>query len=253
MGSKGGIVFDRQWPWPIFCSRRGIMVAGLSLLLILGACQTTTSDGSMALPAPSVRPAQLPAAQTVRYVIRPDLSELRFLVFRAGTLARLGHSHVVQANNIQGEIHLAQAIRQSSFSLVLPVADFRVDDESSRLEEGEEFAKLPDAEAIAGTTRNMLGEKVLDAARYPNIEIESLALDGPDWGPDIAVRIKLHGVEREMTVPTAIERNGEQLVVTALFSVNQSDFGITPLSGLGGAVQVANTLRVRMRLVARKA
>lgn len=56
-----------------------------------------------------------------------------------------------------------------------------------------------------------------------------------------------------MTVPTAIERNGEQLVVTALFSVNQSDFGITPLSGLGGAVRVANTLRVRMRLVARKA
>ena len=146
-----------------------------------------------------------------------------------------------------------QSCKAKAAALVLPVADFRVDDESSRLEEGEEFAKLPDAEAIAGTTRNMLGEKVLDAARYPNIEIESLALDGPDWGPDIAVRIKLHGVEREMTVPTAIERNGEQLVVTALFSVNQSDFGITPLSGLGGAVQVANTLRVRMRLVARKA
>ena len=112
---------------------------------------------------------------------------------------------------------------------------------------------LPDDEAIAGTTKNMLGEKVLDAVSFPQIEIGSLALSGPAWGPDITVRIKLHGVEREITVPTAIDNSGEQLVATAFFSVYQSDFGITPLSVLGGAIQVANTVRVRMRLVAKRA
>ncbi|MBK7565125.1 MAG: YceI family protein [Propionivibrio sp.] len=178
---------------------------------------------------------------------------MRFLVYRAGALARLGHSHVVQAGTIKGEIHLAPDIRQSSFSLVLPIADFKVDAAESRAEEGEEFSVLPDDEAIAGTTKNMLGEKVLDAVSFPQIEIGSLALSGPAWGPDITVRIKLHGVEREITVPTAIDNSGEQLVATAFFSVNQSDFGITPLSVLGGAIQVANTVRVRMRLVAKRA
>lgn len=135
----------------------------------------------------------------------------------------------------------------------MPVADFKVDTEASRAEEGEEFSVLPDDEAIAGSTKSMLGEKVLDAAHFPKIEIGSLALSGPAWGPDITVRIKLHGVEREITVATAIDNSGEQLVATAFFSVNQSDFGITPLSILGGAIQVADTVRVRLRLVAMKA
>lgn len=244
--------FISRLSWPSTRGGPAFLVAGLSLLL-LGSCQTPPRSDGAALPVPRVQSAENPATQTVRYVIRSDLSDVRFLVYRAGALARLGHSHVVQARNIQGEIDLAADIRQSSFSLVLPVADFKVDVEASRAEEDEEFSVLPDDDAIAGTTKNMLGEKVLDAVNFPQIEIQSLALSGPAWGPDIAVRIKLHGVEREITVPTAIDNTGEQLLVTAFFSINQSDFGITPLSVFGGAIQVANTVRVRMRLVARKA
>ena len=82
------------------------------------------------------------------------------------------------------------------------------------------------------------------------MEIASVALNGPAWGMDVTVRIKFHGVEREIVVPTVVDRNGQKLLVTALFSINQSDFGIVPMSVLGGAIQVANTVRVRMRIVA---
>lgn len=251
-GMKESDTFHFLLSWPAARGGPSFLAVGLSLLL-LGSCQTPPSNEGAARPVTRVRSAEKFAAQTVRYVIRSEQSDVRFLVYRAGALARLGHSHVVQAGTIKGEIHLAPDIRQSSFSLVLPIADFKVDAAESRAEEGEEFSVLPDDEAIAGTTKNMLGEKVLDAVSFPQIEIGSLALSGPAWGPDITVRIKLHGVEREITVPTAIDNSGEQLVATAFFSVNQSDFGITPLSVLGGAIQVANTVRVRMRLVAKRA
>ena len=108
-------------------------------------------------------------------------------------------------------------------------------------------------EAIAGTARNMLGEKVLDAARFPTIEIGSVALNGPARGMDVTARIRLHGVEREIVVPTAVENSGNTLVMTAFCSINQTDFGITPMSVLGGGLQVADTVKVQMRLVAGKA
>jgi hypothetical protein len=93
---------------------------------------------------------------------------------------------------------LAPELRRSSFSIELPVKDFLVDDAKARLDEGEEFSPQPDGEAIAGTATNMLGEKVLDAKKFPVIAIESVGFNGPDWAMDIALRIRMHGVEREI-------------------------------------------------------
>lgn len=219
-------------------------------LLCLAACQISPEQPSSAPQASPVPSRAAIAEETVRYQILSDLSDVRFLVFRAGPFAKLGHNHVVQAKNIRGEIRLSSDIRQSSLFIEIPVRDFHIDGEEARLDEGAEFFPQPDDEAIAGTARNMFGERVLDAAQYPTIEIASVALNGPAWGMDVTVRIKFHGVEREIVVPTVVDRNGQKLLVTALFSINQSDFGIVPMSVLGGAIQVANTVRVRMRIVA---
>ena len=60
----------------------------------------------------------------------------------------------------------------------------------------------------------------------------------------------MHGIEREILVPTAIEYQRDTLVVTATFTVKQSDFGIVPMRVLGGALQVDDPVKVRMRIVA---
>lgn len=222
-------------------------------LLLLGACQTPPVSPS-ATPALPGRPAAPPlAAAATRYAIRSELSDLRFLVYRAGALAHLGHNHVIQARTIEGEIDLADDFPRSRFSLSLPVADFAVDAPAARAVEGEDFAQTPEADAIAGTRRNMLGEKVLDAARFPRIDIGSVRMRGPPWAPDVTLRITLHGVAREISVPVAIVRHDGRLVATAVFEVKQSDFGITPLSVFGGALAVADRVKVRMRVVALKA
>ncbi|MFT3850725.1 MAG: YceI family protein [Propionivibrio sp.] len=222
------------------------------MLFCLASCQTQPEQRVAELHASRDLPRAAAVANAIRYEILPERSDIRFLVYRAGALARLGHNHVVQAKGIRGEIFLAPDVRQSQFSISLPVNAFQVDAEAARMEEGGEFRPMPDAEAIAGTTRNMLGEQVLDAANYPTVEISSVASTGPDWGLDVTARIRMHGVEREILIPAAIEYQRDTLVVTAMFSVKQSDFGIVPMRVLGGALQVDDLVRVRMRVVAGK-
>ncbi|MBE9610082.1 YceI family protein [Chitinilyticum piscinae] len=226
-----------------------VALLGCSLLL---ACQTPTASLSQPATAAAISTDRAVIPAGVAYAIIPEASELRLLVYRAGPLARLGHNHVIRSNDLQGDIVVAEDLRQSQFRLRIPVAAFRVDEPQARQEEGQEFAILPDDEAIAGTTRNMLGERVLDAGRYPEIRIESLALSGPDWGLDATLHITLHGVSRIQTIPVAIEREGKTLHATALFTIRQREFGITPLSVLGGGLSVDDAVRVRLRLVARQ-
>lgn len=231
---------------------RPLSLVVVTLLTLLAACQSPTPNPAASTPnsAPQTQAATPPQAEPYR--IREDLSDVRFLVYRAGPLARLGHNHVIQARRLQGQVWLAPEFRDSTMRLVLPVAGFVVDNAEARHEEGADFSTEPDEDAIAGTRRNMLGEKVLDAGRYPEIVITSTSITGPEWQPDIGLRIRLHGVERELSVPVALDRQKNRLIATAAFTIRQSDFGITPLAVLGGGLQVADAVRVRLRLIATK-
>ena len=81
---------------------------------------------------------------------------------------------------------MAADFHQSHFWLVIPVASLQVDVAKARSVEGEDFAKLPDAEAIAGTTKNMFGGQGLEigddvtcsycfATAYPTLGASSIS------------------------------------------------------------------------------
>ena len=229
-------------PWmPIFL--------GIGLLAVAG-CQTTPSAPSPTSMAAEKALPPLNTAGASHYRLRAELSDVRFLVYKAGALSAFGHNHVIQAKSIHGDIYLAKDFQQSGFELTLPVKDFEVDAPAARSAEGADFASQPSPQAVEGTHQNMLGAAELDVARYPDIHLRSVVLTGPDWGPDLTVRITLHGVERDVTLPVSIEHCDDQLVVVGAFDVLQSDFGIRPLSLFGGGLQVADRVRIRFRLVA---
>ncbi len=232
--------------------RQALLLSCLGLAgILLAACQTapTAPHGTQVLaPLPP-----LPVQGTAHYAIDAKLSDVRFLVYRAGALASFGHNHVIQAQDIRGDVYLADDFQASGFSLSLPVAAFVVDDPKARSVEGPDFAKQPSDPAIDGTRKNMLSEALLDVVHYPEVHIRSVQLLGPDWGPDARVRIELRGVAQDVSVPISVERNGDTLSVHGAFEIKQSDFGIKPFSVLGGGLQVADTLRIRFHLVAQKA
>lgn len=238
----GGAVIHRRSAW--------LRALAVSIALSLAACATPP-------PAPEISPTALPdlpaaPAQAVRYTVSADESDLRIVVYRAGRVAALGHNHVARAGGLSGHVDLAPDVHRSVFTLSVAVAEFEVDPPEARRDEGEAFSKMPPPAAIEGTTRNMLGKRVLDAARFPTIDIRAVAVTGPPWAPDVTVRITLRDVTRDITVPVAVWHNDRLLVATAVFDVKQTDFGIKPLSVFGGAIAVQNALRVRLRIVARR-
>jgi hypothetical protein len=220
----------------------------VSLMLLVTGC--TTRPATVVIPPSSTAmPSEFPqqyyrqlAAQGKAVLhINPDQSLISIEVRRAGSLARLGHDHVVASHEVHGYV----APDEQRTDLYLPLATLTVDEPALRAEAG--FDTQPTAEAIEGTRHNML-TKVLDAERYPYVLIHATRI-APS-SPTLRVSIKLHDVTRNFEVPVQIEQEADHLRVTGRIAFNQSDFGIVPYSVLGGAIQVQDRMDLRFRIVA---
>ena len=216
----------------------------------LTACQTLPPAETAAAPAST---ANVTASHNgKRYIVDPQASEIRLLVYRDGPMARVGHNHVM-VGQVRGELSVSDSAAASGFRIEIPVVSLEVDAPALRDEEGEEFAATVSDPARKGTRDNMLGADVLDAAHYPLIRIESDALLGPRWNPDVTARITVRGMTSDLKFTAAVFDQRDSLTVIAAFRVLQSNLGMKPLSILGGAVRVRDAIDIRVRLVARPA
>jgi polyisoprenoid-binding protein YceI len=216
--------------------------------VLLSACQTLPPAGTATAPPATANPTA--SLNGKRYIVDPQASEIRLLVYRDGPMARVGHNHVM-IGQVRGELSVSDTAADCSFSIEIPVESLEVDAPAWRAEEGEEFTPTLSDQARKGTRDNMLGADVLDAAHYPLIRIESDALRGPRWNPDVSARITVRGKTSVLKFPAAVFEQNGTLTVIAAFRVIQTDLGITPYSILGGAVTVRDAIDIRVRLVAR--
>jgi len=227
----------------------GLALAGLGLLL--AGCQSAAVKPSSAAPSGELRHEPAPGA--VRYDVDAQHSEVEFLVYKAGAFSAMGHNHTVEAREFSGDVYLAPQFKDSSFSLKLPVKDFEVDRAEARDAAGGDFKSHPSASDIKGTTEHMLGPDSLDAEKYPDVTIQSVSVSGEETKAEMTVRITLHGTPRDVKVPVAISRAGDDLAAAADFELRQSEFGMSPYSALGGALQVADTFKVHFKILCHKA
>ncbi|HMA30900.1 MAG TPA: YceI family protein [Casimicrobiaceae bacterium] len=163
-------------------------------------------------------------------------------VRRSGSLARLGHDHVVASHDLRG--YLAPDARRAD--LYVRLDRLTVDEPKLRAQAG--FDTQPTAEDIAGTRHNMLG-RVLDAEAHPYALI-AVTRKAESSGLDVA--ITLNGVTRHVSVEAAIESGPGDYTVTGTLAFDQTDFGIRPFSLLGGALAVADRLDLRFSIRAHR-
>ena len=60
-----------------------------------------------------------------------------------------------------------------------------------------------------------------------------------------------HGMTPAMQVPLRIETSPDEMTVSGKLTLRQTDFGIAPLSVLGGAIQVKDAVDLSFRMHAR--
>ncbi|MEQ1803141.1 MAG: YceI family protein [Gammaproteobacteria bacterium] len=226
-----------------------LLVFIVALALSQAGCRAVREAPTGGTPPPQATQS-VPAGYT-RYRVIPAESEVRALVYRDGLMARLGHNHVLNSRALQGDILVGSQAEAPRFTLVLPVASFSVDDAALRVEEGEEFPGVVDAEAIAGTRKNLLSEALLDGATFPEIRLTSRRVLGvaPDYAVTVAVEVK--GRSHELQVPVLVEQRAGELRVSGQFTATHADLGLTPFSVMGGLLSVRDEIRLRFRIVAR--
>jgi polyisoprenoid-binding protein YceI len=103
----------------------------------------------------------------------------------------------------------------------------------------------------------MLREKVLDAARYPQIQFTSSrarSVAQKEGVMEIQVdgTLRLHGVEKSVTLPVRVRVEEGKLSADGEFSLLQSDYGIIPVKVGAGAVRVKDKLKITFHIVTRE-
>jgi polyisoprenoid-binding protein YceI len=227
-----------------------IRCSAIALCCLLASCAQPVRESRGPAPVETSHSANKRGATI--YEVDPEASELHILVYRGGTLGRLGHNHVLSSRSLSGDAWLHPDFTRSGFQITLPVESFIIDDAQTRAVHGEQFAAQVPQKDIDGTRRNLMKAEVLDVERFSQIRLASSAITGTAADPKVVAQVTIKDVTRELAIPMSLSLEGSQLQASGEFEILQSDFGITPFSVALGALQVQDRLHVTYRVVARR-
>ena len=153
-------------------------------------------------------------------------------VFKSGVFSALGHEHEISAPIQQGTLNETDR----SVELVVDARQMRVMDKDVSEKDRAEIQET------------MLGPKVLDTGRFPEIRFHSTAVEAAGVGHwTVQGNLTLHGLTRPVKV--VVQGQGGHFQGSA--ELKQKDFGIEPVGGGGGTVKTKNELRVEFEIVAK--
>jgi polyisoprenoid-binding protein YceI len=208
-------------------------------------------NGARACAALITLACALPAAgaDTVpadRQRYRIDVPRSRFVVNTetSGLSSAFGHDHRIEVGSYEGNVTLtAGAIETAAVEVVVFAASLRAVEERN-----ESYADDIDA---------ALRDHVLHPRKHPTISFVSRSVAArrrDDGGFDVKIsgELRLHGVQRKLTVPVRLTFQDDTLRATGTVTLRQTDFNIRPFSFAGGTVTVANRVTLSFDIVARR-
>jgi polyisoprenoid-binding protein YceI len=99
-----------------------------------------------------------------------------------------------------------------------------------------------------------LREIVLLPDQYPDIVFKSTNISGNAIGNNqydlkIVGDLTLHGVTRQITIPTKVSLTGNDLRAQGEFSINRSDFKVKATSAVHGLIRVRDRVKFEFDIV----
>lgn len=216
-----------------------------------GDTQTAVGAGSAAAQPAGVAATNqsLPAQGIERiYALDAAQSELYWRIYRGGAAARLGHSHVISAEDFAGSVTLVNDLALSEWTLSFDVTDLVIDDPELRARHGEEFESVPSEDDKAGTKENMLTDRVLNGAVYPEIRLNGQGVTGPLDNAVLPVSIQMLGRTIDQSFPAVVSISPDALTVTGEYRLTHEDLGMEPFSLFGGIIAVGENIDFSYRI-----
>jgi polyisoprenoid-binding protein YceI len=183
-------------------------------------------------------------ATLLRYVVDARASRFTVQAFATGILSAMGHNPRIGIRAFSGEVNFsADAAQAGGFRLTMKSNSLGVLDDISDKDRRE--------------IEKMMNDQVLESSKYPDIVYEApnvtiARLDGSLYSANLAGTLSFHGVTRNQSITARIAQFDEMIRASGEFSLNQSEYGIKPISVAGGALKVKDELKFSFEMVARK-
>jgi hypothetical protein len=226
------------------CFVRAFVVAGLLAGCAAPVPRLADVAGEQPAEFPDAYYRQAAARGQPVFEVDPASSLVVIEVRRGGTLAHLGHDHVVASHDVRG--YMAPADGRAD--LYLRLDRLVVDERDLRAEA--QFDTQPSDEAIAATRVNMLDKLGAGAHPWALVAVRDVTIDAS--GFRMNATLTLNGSTRAMDLSPQIVLATDEVGVDGRVALEQTNFGITPFSILGGALQVQDRVAVRFRIRARR-
>ena len=184
----------------------------------------------------------LVSAATYRYRLDASQSKFTAHALAGGLLWFKGHDHLIAVRDFTGEAQLTpDSITPASLQIIAKAA--------SMVETSDVFTE-PQKQII----NKELREIVLHPDQYPEIIFRSTSVTGKPTGSNqydlkITGDLTLHGVTRQINIPTKISVTGNQLRAQGEFSINRGDFKVKATSAVHGLVRVREKVKFTFDIV----
>ena len=181
--------------------------------------------------------APSPASDSTIYQVDPA-SRLVVKTGKSGLLGFAGHTHIIQARAVEGELIYRPGRAASSLHLTVPTDSLTV-------------LTPPDTEEIRKVTESMRTD-VLHVDRYPEMRFAAESLDARAGRMSFPLMVTMAGKTRKVPVTAEVTIAADSIRAVGTFVLKQTDFGIEPYSGgPGGTVKVADKVTFCFDLVGR--
>ena len=179
---------------------------------------------------------------TQRYQL--DSSQSKFIghALRGGLLWFKGHDHLVAVREFTGEAQMTpDSVTPASLQIIAKAGSMA----ETNTVFTDQQKQIIDKE---------LREIVLQPDQYPDMIFRSTSVTGKPAGTNqydlkITGDLTLHGVTRQITIPTHIAITGNDLQAQGEFSINRDDFKVKATSAVHGLVRVRNKIKFTFDIV----
>lgn len=199
-------------------------------LMFLGGCAVSAQEA----PAPTSSPVTYKLSGSLWAKVYKDPTTLA---------AGLSHDHAIKATGWSGTATWDTAnVSACKVNISLPVSGLDPDEPSLRTAAG--FTTMLDDSDRAEVKEHIVSSAQLDAAKFSTITFASTACAANGSAANVTGNITIHGVGKSITVPMNVSADGTSFSAKGNFSINHTDFGVTPFSALLGQLKNQNRIDV---------
>jgi polyisoprenoid-binding protein YceI len=190
--------------------------------------------------------APMNAAQAAeKYKVVPGQSRITVFAETKSPLKRLQHVRELRSNAISGDVVFAAPNKPASLTMSAKANSFKTIKKHELSDN--------DVAKIDQVTR----DTILESGKFPSISFKSTRINvkpnpGGVFKGTVLGNLTLHGVTRPVSVPVSGKVSGGKINAKGSFTINQTDYGLTIISIMGGIISVHDPVTINLDLTAKK-